>query len=71
MVANRIDDPEKLSLVCQLVDLATSLRQERLFVISEQTHLQQLNVNVSNLHKKMILNSILITFYVFISPFLH
>lgn len=46
MVTNGIDDPEKLSLVCQLVDLATSLRQERLFVISEQNHLQELNVNV-------------------------
>lgn len=54
MVANRIDDPEKLSLVCQLVDLATSLRQERLFVISEQTHLQQLNVNVSSNRVKII-----------------
>lgn len=46
MVANRIDDSEKLSLVCQLVDLATNLRQERLFVISEQTHLQELNGQV-------------------------
>lgn len=46
VVPNNVEDPEKLSLICQLVDLATSLRQERLFIISEQNHLQQLNINV-------------------------
>lgn len=48
VVLNTIDDNEKLSLICQLVDLATGLRQERLYVISEQSHLQELNLNVSN-----------------------
>ncbi|XP_065209586.1 receptor-mediated endocytosis protein 6 homolog isoform X2 [Planococcus citri] len=47
VVPNSIEDPEKLSLICQLTDLATSLRQERLFVISEQHHLQDLNINVN------------------------
>lgn len=50
MVANNIDDSEKLSLISQLVDLATNLRQERLFLFSEQSHLQELNIQVCFFH---------------------
>ncbi len=50
MVANETEESKKLSLICQLVELAKSLRQERLFVVSEQSQLQQLNAEASHIY---------------------